>query len=132
MGYRPRWHSGWLSQAAKGVGGARQNGCVSNPELITAVDLDQWSGSLVAQTALLTGWELRTSRDPRVKARSDIHSRTKDPLGLDPKTATFVAVTSRFSRRWRAVPSARGGEAGLVVLGCGGRSGVCGVLAAMA
>ena len=37
---------------AAGVGSARQNGCVSNPELITAVDLDQWSGTLAAQTTL--------------------------------------------------------------------------------
>jgi len=31
---------------------ARKNGIVSNPELITAVDLDQWSGTLAAQTTL--------------------------------------------------------------------------------
>jgi hypothetical protein len=37
---------------AAGVGGAGQNGLVSNPELITAVDLDQWSGTLAAQTTL--------------------------------------------------------------------------------
>ena len=45
-----------------------------------------------------SGWELGTSNDPRKKAQSDIHSRTEDPLGLDPKTTTFVAVTSRL---WR-------------------------------
>ena len=45
-----------------------------------------------------SGWELGTSKDPRDKAQSDIRSRTKDPLGLDPKTTTFVAVTSRL---WR-------------------------------
>jgi hypothetical protein len=117
---------------------------VSNPELINAVDLDQWSGTLAAQTTLpilvrrlvlattpvseitmraregalfpgwdgivrsdatdphvprgTSGWELGTSHDPRGKAQSDIHSRTTDPLGLDPKTTTFVAVTSRL---WR-------------------------------
>ncbi len=37
---------------AAGVGGARQNGVVSNPELVTALDLDQWSDSLAAQTTL--------------------------------------------------------------------------------
>jgi hypothetical protein len=117
---------------------------VSNPELITAVDLDQWSGTLTAQTTLpilvrrlilattpvteitmraregallpgwdgivrsdvadahvpleTSGWELGTSKDPRAKAQSDIRIRTEDPLGLDPKTTTFVAVTSRL---WR-------------------------------
>jgi hypothetical protein len=117
---------------------------VSNPELITAVDLDQWSGTLAAQTTLpilvrrlilattpvteitmrasegallpgwdgivrsdvkdahvplgTSGWELGTSKDPRAKAQSDIHTRTKEPLGIDPKTTTFVAVTSRL---WR-------------------------------
>jgi hypothetical protein len=34
------------------VGEARQNGTVSNPELVTALDLDQWSDSLAAQTTL--------------------------------------------------------------------------------
>ena len=47
-----------------------------------------------------SGWELGTSKDPREKAQSDIRSRTKDPLGLDQKTTTFVAVTSRL---WRGV-----------------------------
>jgi hypothetical protein len=45
-----------------------------------------------------SGWELGTSNDPRGKAQSDFRTRTKDPLGLDPKTTTFVAVTSRL---WR-------------------------------
>jgi hypothetical protein len=117
---------------------------VSNPELITALDLDQWSDTLAAQTTLpilvrrlilattpvteitmraregallpgwdgivrsdvkdahvplgISGWELGTSKNPRTKAQSDIHNRTDDPLGLDPKTTTFVAVTSRL---WR-------------------------------
>jgi len=128
----------------QGVGGARHNGCVTNPELITAVDLDQWSGTLAAQTALpilvrrlilattpvneitmraregallpgwdgivrsdatdphvplgTSGWELGTSNNPRTKAQSDFRIRTKDSLGLAPKTTTFVAVTSRL---WR-------------------------------
>jgi hypothetical protein len=131
------------AKLAAGVGDARQNGIVSNPELITAVDLDQWSGTLAAQTTLpilvrrlilatapvneitmraregallpgwdgivrfeatdphvpsgTSGWELGTSNDPRKKAQSDFRIRTKDPLGLDPKTTTFVAVTSRSS-----------------------------------
>jgi uncharacterized LabA/DUF88 family protein len=117
---------------------------VSNPELITAFDLDRWSDTLAAQTALpilvrrlilatapvseitmragegaqipgwdgivrcdaadahvplgVSGWELGMSKDPRDKAQSDIRNRAKDPLGLDPKTTTFVAVTSRI---WR-------------------------------
>jgi hypothetical protein len=45
-----------------------------------------------------SGWELGTSKDPRDKAQSDIRQRTEKPLGLDPKTTTFVAVTSRI---WR-------------------------------
>jgi hypothetical protein len=117
---------------------------VSNPELVSAVDLDQWSGTLAAQTTLpilvrrlilattpvseitmrardgalmpgwdgivrsdatdphvpsgTSGWELGTSNDPRGKAQSDFRTRIKDPLGLDPKATTFVAVTSRL---WR-------------------------------
>jgi hypothetical protein len=45
-----------------------------------------------------SGWELGTSNDPRGKAQSDFRTRTEDPRGLDPKTTTFVAVTSRL---WR-------------------------------
>lgn len=132
-----------MSQPAKGVTGTRQNSYVSNPELVTAQDLDQWSDTLAAQTTLPilvrrlilatasvteismraregalvpgwdgiarcdtadphvplgnSGWELGTSKEPRDKAQSDIRSRTKDPLGLDPKTTTFVAVTSRIA-----------------------------------
>ena len=117
---------------------------MSNPELITAFDLDQWSSTLAAQTtfpilvrrlilattpvseitmraregALIpgwdgivrfdatdphvpsgtSGWELGTSNKPRTKAQSDFRTRTNKPLGLDPKTTTFVAVTSR---QWR-------------------------------
>ena len=40
------------SQCSGDVGGARQNGFVSNPELVTALDLDQWSGNLAAPTTL--------------------------------------------------------------------------------
>jgi hypothetical protein len=123
---------------------------MSNPELVTALDLDQWSDSLAAQTTLPTlvrrlilattpvieitmrgregallpgwdgiiqtdaadahvplgtsGWELGTSKEPRDKAQSDWRHRTEDPLGLDPATTTFVAVTSRIWRdrdSWR-------------------------------
>jgi hypothetical protein len=117
---------------------------VSNPELVAAVDLHQWSGTLAAQTTLpilvrrlilattpvseitmraregallpgwdgivrsdvtdghvprgTSGWELGTSKDPREKAQSDLRNRSENPLGLDPKQTTFVAVTSRL---WR-------------------------------
>jgi hypothetical protein len=122
----------------------------SNPQLITAFDLDGWSGSLAAPTMLpvlvrrlilattpvseitmraregayipgwdgivrcdatdahvplgTSGWELGTSKDTRDKAQSDFRNRTTDPLGLDPATTTFVAVTSRIWRErddWR-------------------------------
>ena len=52
-----------------------------------------------------SGWEMGTSRDPRGKAQSDYKARTDDPLGIDPATTTFVAVTSRIWRDrddWRA------------------------------
>jgi hypothetical protein len=117
---------------------------VTNPELVTALDLDQWAVSLTARSALPTlvrrlilatasvteiafrggegtglpgwdglviataedphvplgrsGWELGTSGDSRDKAQSDYKTRTEDPLGVDPATSTFVAVTAR---RWR-------------------------------
>ena len=133
------------ANVAVDVGGARQNGCVSNPELITAARprsvvrhpggpdhapdpgpqadprhhvrsprsrcarregalLPGWDGIVRSDVADphvplgTSGWELGTSKDPRDKAQSDIRHRTEDPLGLDPKTTTFVAVTSRF---WR-------------------------------
>ena len=123
---------------------------MTNPELVTALDLDQWSGSLNAQSTLpvlvrrlvlatasvteiamrggegtqLPGWdglvkaaaedphvpagssvwEFGTSKDPRSKAQSDFKVRTDNPLGVDPATTTFVAVTSRIWRdrdEWR-------------------------------
>jgi hypothetical protein len=45
-----------------------------------------------------SGWELSTSKDPREKAQDDLRNRNKDPQGPDPRTTTFVAVTSRT---WR-------------------------------
>ena len=130
---------------------------MSNPELVTAQDLDQWSSSLNAQSTLpvlvrrlvlatasvteiamrggegtqlpgwdglveataedphvpagASGWEMGTSRDPRSKAQSDYKARTDDPLGIDPTTTTFVAVTSRIWRDrddWRAARRSEG------------------------
>ena len=37
---------------AENVGGTRKNGSVSNPELVTALDLDQWSGSMASKPML--------------------------------------------------------------------------------
>ena len=130
---------------------------MSNPELVTALDLDQWSDSLAAKSTLpvlvrrlilatahvteismrgregvavpgwdgqvrsdvddphvprgASGWELGTSRDPRHKAQSDMHDRILDPQGVDPKTTTYVAVTSRIWRdrdNWRDARRADG------------------------
>jgi hypothetical protein len=124
---------------------------VTNPELVTALDLDQWSSSLSARSTLpvlvrrlilatasvteiamrggestglpgwdglvksaaedphiptgTSAWELGTSQNPRDKAQSDYRARTAQPLGIDPATTTFVAVTSRIWRDrddWRA------------------------------
>ena len=53
-----------------------------------------------------SGWELGTGRDPRKKAQSDIRDRNRDPQGVDPAVATFVAVTARIweekdKKSWR-------------------------------
>ena len=45
----------------------------------------------------LSLWEVGTSGDARRKAEDDYRDRTNDPLGVDPSTATYVAVTAR---RW--------------------------------
>ena len=133
---------------------------MSNPELVTALDMDQWSESLAAKSTLpvlvrrlilatahvteismraregvavpgwdgqvrcdvddphvprgASGWELGTSREPRHKAQSDMHDRILDPQGVDPKTTTYVAVTSRIWRdrdNWCDAP-ARGRPVG--------------------
>jgi hypothetical protein len=134
-----------------------KNEGVSNAELVTAVDLDQWSGSLNAQSTLpvlvrrlvlatasvteiamrgregtllpgwdglvkataedphvptgTSAWEMGTSNDPRAKAQSDYKARTDNPLGVDPTTTTFLAVTSRIWRDrddWRAARRSEG------------------------
>ena len=128
---------------AENVGGTRKNGSVSNPELVTALDLDQWSGSMASKPMLpvlvrrlilattsvteitmragegvllsgwdglvrgdvddphvprgVSAWELGTKKRVRSKAQSDLKGRTGTPLGVDPATTTYVAVTSR---RW--------------------------------
>jgi hypothetical protein len=45
----------------------------------------------------LSVWELGTNKAVKGKADDDYEKRTIDPLGLDPKTTTFVFVTPR---RW--------------------------------
>ena len=45
----------------------------------------------------LSTWELGVGADPARKAESDLRSRTKNPLGIEPSEATFVFVTAR---RW--------------------------------
>jgi len=46
----------------------------------------------------LSVWEMGTDDDPADKATKDYNKRTKDPLGVDMATTTFVFVTPR---RWR-------------------------------
>ncbi|MDR0981995.1 MAG: hypothetical protein LBM07_01960 [Culturomica sp.] len=43
-------------------------------------------------------WEFGTSKSPQTKADSDYTKRTENPVGVDPKQATFVFVTPR---RWK-------------------------------
>ena len=42
-------------------------------------------------------WEIGTGASPRAKAEDDYKKRTTDPVGADPRSATFVFVTPR---RW--------------------------------
>ena len=64
---------------------------------------DREDGALSASTptatvpAGLSAWELGVGADPARKAESDLRSRTKNPLGIQPSEATFVFVTAR---RW--------------------------------
>jgi hypothetical protein len=144
-------------ERAENVSGTRKNGHAGNPELVTALDLDQWSESVPAKSTLpvlvrrlilatahvteitmrgregvavpgwdgqvrsdvddphaprgASGWELGTSRDPRHKAQSDMDARIIDPRGVDPRTTTYVAVTSRIWRdrdNWRDARRADG------------------------
>jgi len=41
-------------------------------------------------------WEFGTGEDPEEKATQDYKKRTENPQGVDPKTTTYVAVTSRM------------------------------------
>ena len=68
-----------------------------------AVRLAGWDGKVLAEEgapfvpAGFSVWELGTSQDPRAKANDDYGKRTGNPLGIDPRQATFVFVTPR---RW--------------------------------
>ena len=42
-----------------------------------------------------SGWEMGVEKSPQKKAEDDFNKRTKDPVGLDKSTATFVFVTPR-------------------------------------
>ncbi len=44
-----------------------------------------------------SSWELSTESSPGPKAESDYQKRKSDPLGVDPKGTTYIAVTAR---RW--------------------------------
>src|SRR5690349_21544102 len=43
----------------------------------------------------LSVWELGTNKDALAKANDGYRTRTKDPLGVDQRTTTFVFVTPR-------------------------------------
>ncbi len=68
------------------------------------VQLDGWDGIVTARTGNafvprgVSVWEMGVDKDRKGKADDDYEKRTKDPLGLDPKEATFVFVTPR---RWK-------------------------------
>src|SRR5271165_2850049 len=52
-----------------------------------------------------SGWELSTESNPQSKANDDYEKRKGDPRGLEPKAATFVAVSARKwgqKRQWLA------------------------------
>ena len=56
-------------------------------------------------------WELGAGSDPKGKADDDYEKRTKDPEGVDPKTTTFIFVTSRRwsnARQWANTRRAEG------------------------
>jgi hypothetical protein len=70
-----------------------------------AVRLAGWDGKVLAEEgapfvpAGFSVWELGTSQDPRAKANDDYGKRTGNPLGIDPRQATFVFVTPRCAFR---------------------------------
>lgn len=65
------------------------------------IQLEGWDGIVTANsgTAFVPAgtsvWELSTSKDIKGKADQDYGKRTADPLGLDPKSTTYVCVTPR-------------------------------------
>ena len=70
-----------------------------------SIRLAGWDGKVLADEATpfvpagFSAWELGTSQDPRGKANDDYKKRTDNPVGVDPKQATFIFVTPR---RWPA------------------------------
>jgi hypothetical protein len=58
-----------------------------------------------------SGWELSTEVNPQIKADRDYQKRKDDPLGLDPKGTTFIAVSARKwgqKRQWAAAKKEEG------------------------
>lgn len=68
-----------------------------------AIRLAGWDGKVLAEDVSpfvpsgFSAWELGTGHDPRAKANEDYDKRTGNPLGVDPRQATFVFGTPR---RW--------------------------------
>lgn len=68
-----------------------------------AVRLSGWDGKVLTDGLSsfvpmgISVWELGTGQDPRSKANEDYSKRTADPLGIDPRQATFIFATPR---RW--------------------------------
>lgn len=67
-----------------------------------AVHLTGWDGVLESQESIygidsgLSLWECGTNADPKSKAEEDYAKRTKDALGFDTQSATYVFVTPRI------------------------------------
>ncbi len=94
------------------------NGSINRIEFSAGadVDLDGWDGRVVATrgTAFVpkgeSGWELTTGAD-KSKPGRDFAKRTKDPLGLSPRSAVFVFATLRRwggKQKWVEAQRARG------------------------
>ena len=95
------------------------NGTTSRVDFPTGEDAQkgEWDGLVEskeedAHVPLgLSVWELSSEGRPNQKAQEDHKKRTANPLGLDPRQVTYVAVTSRHwgkKRDWEAAKNSEG------------------------